>query len=127
MVWRVIGHNPMTVERAREIVIDGINYAAYRETDSSLYDSDKNRMFGSEHYQSSRFAVSPSPWEEGNFEKKMTTLLRWAVHLNGSNIEFVQAVSILKSDDSVLGRIIRRERRNRVVRRALSPLLRLVR
>jgi hypothetical protein len=32
------------------MIIDGINYAAYKETDSSLHDSDKNRLFGSERY-----------------------------------------------------------------------------
>jgi len=31
----------MTSEEARLLIIDGINYAAYKETDSSLYDSDK--------------------------------------------------------------------------------------
>jgi len=30
------------------MIIDGINYAAYKETDSSLHDSDKNRLFGSD-------------------------------------------------------------------------------
>jgi len=33
----------MTLEEARLLIVEGINYAAYRETDSSLYDSDKNR------------------------------------------------------------------------------------
>ena len=42
----------MTAEEARQIVVEGINYAAYKETDSSLYDSDKNRLFGSDHYNS---------------------------------------------------------------------------
>ncbi len=37
----------MTSDEARQLVIDGINYAAYRETDSSLHDSDKNHLFGS--------------------------------------------------------------------------------
>jgi hypothetical protein len=31
----------MTRDEARELVIDGINYAAYRETGSSLHDADK--------------------------------------------------------------------------------------
>jgi len=35
----------VTPDEARELVIDGINYAAYRETDSALHDSDKNRLF----------------------------------------------------------------------------------
>jgi hypothetical protein len=41
----------MTQDEARDLIIEGMNYAAYRETDSSLYDSDKNRLFGSEHLQ----------------------------------------------------------------------------
>jgi len=45
----------MTSDEARDMIIDGINYAAYRETDSSLHDSDKNRLFGSDHYKSGRF------------------------------------------------------------------------
>jgi hypothetical protein len=44
----------MTPDEARQLVIDGMNYAAYRETDFSLHDSDKNRLFGSEHYASGR-------------------------------------------------------------------------
>jgi hypothetical protein len=38
----------MTADEARRLIIEGINYAAYRETDSSLHDADKNRLFGSE-------------------------------------------------------------------------------
>jgi hypothetical protein len=44
----------VTPDEARELVIDGINYAAYRETDSALHDSDKNGLFGSDHYKSDR-------------------------------------------------------------------------
>jgi hypothetical protein len=40
----------MTTDEARDLVIEGINYAAYRETDSSLHDTDKNRLYGSAHY-----------------------------------------------------------------------------
>jgi hypothetical protein len=65
----------MTTDEARQLIIDGINYAAYRETDSSLHDSDKNRLFGSEHYTSGRPVYNPSPWAEGDFEEKMATLL----------------------------------------------------
>jgi hypothetical protein len=50
----------MTLEEARLLIVEGINYAAYKETDSSLYDSDKNRLFGSEHYKSGRHIVNPS-------------------------------------------------------------------
>jgi hypothetical protein len=34
----------MTHDEALELIVDGINYAAYSETDSSLHDSDKNRL-----------------------------------------------------------------------------------
>jgi hypothetical protein len=97
----------MTAEEARQIIVEGINYAAYRETDSSLYDSDKNRLFGSEHYNSGRHVVKPSPWSEGNFEEKMATLLRWANALNASVPTFAQAQAVLEAEDSVVGRVIR--------------------
>ncbi len=58
------------------MIVEGINYAAYRETDSSLHDSDKKRLFGSEHYRSDRDVVKRSPWADGDFEKKMAMLLR---------------------------------------------------
>ena len=58
----------MTPDEARHLVIEGINYAAYHETDFSLHDSDKNRLFGSEHYASGRPVYESSPWAEGNFE-----------------------------------------------------------
>ena len=102
----------MTLEEARRIVVEGINYAAYKETDSSLYDSDKNRLFGSEHYNSGRQVVKPSPWSEGNFEEKMVTLLRWANALNRSDPAFAQAQSLLEDEDSVIGRVIRRAKMN---------------
>jgi hypothetical protein len=100
----------MTPEEARQAVVDGINYAAYKETDSSLYDSDKNRLFGSEHYRSDRVVVKPSPWAEGDFEGKMAVLLRWANALNSSDPAFAEAQSLLEGEDSVIGRVIRRSK-----------------
>jgi hypothetical protein len=52
----------MTLDEARESIISGINYAAYRETDFSLHDSDMNRLFGAEHYKSARPVYEPSAW-----------------------------------------------------------------
>lgn len=101
----------MTTDEARELIIDGINYAAYRETDSSLHDSDKNRLFGSEHYKSDRSIAQPSPWAEGDFEEKMAMLLRWANALNRSVPAFQDAQSLLEGEDSVIGHIIRRAKR----------------
>lgn len=103
-------HYRMTPEEARQAVVDGINYAAYKETDSSLYDSDKNRLFGSEHYRSDRVVVKPSPWAEGDFEGKMAVLLRWANALNSSDPAFAEAQSLLECEDSVIGRVIRRSK-----------------
>jgi len=112
----------MTEDEARQIVIDGINYAAYRETDSSLYDADKNCLFGSEHYNSGRPVYNPSPWAKGNFEAKMATLLVWANMLNRSVPKFAEAQQILKKENSVLGRVIRRAQRRQLWRRALRFL-----
>jgi hypothetical protein len=108
----------MTLDEARQMVIDGMNYAAYRETDSSLYDSDKNRLFGSEHYKSDRPVYEPSPWAEGDFEEKMTTLLVWANGLNRSLPEFAEAQRLLEDEDSIIGRLIQRAR-EQIIKRAL--------
>jgi hypothetical protein len=101
----------MTSDEARHLIIEGIHYAAYRETDSSLYDSDKNRLFGSQHYDSGRLVAKPSPWAEGDFEERMSTLLRWANTLNRSVPSFAEAQQLLKGEDWVIGRVIRRARR----------------
>ena len=55
----------MTVDEAKELLIDRMNYMAYRETDHSLWDSDKNRLFGAEHYVSGRPVLQPSVWGDG--------------------------------------------------------------
>jgi Putative prokaryotic signal transducing protein len=98
----------MTPDEARQMVIDGMDYAAYRETDSSLHDSDKNRLFGSEHYKSGRPVYDPSPWPEGDFEAKMATLLVWANVLNRSLPAFADAQRLLEDEDSIIGRVIQR-------------------
>ena len=100
----------MTSEEARLVVIEGIDYAAYKETDSSLHEADKNRLFGSEHYRSGREVVKPSPWADGDFEEKMAMLLRWANALNRSDPAFAQAQSLLEGEESLIGRVIRRTR-----------------
>ncbi len=98
----------MTADEARELVIEGINYAAYRETDFSLHDADKNRLWGSERYRSGRIVVKPSPWAEGDFEEKMAILLRWANSLNRSVPAFKEAQKTLQDEDSIIGRVVRR-------------------
>jgi hypothetical protein len=100
----------MTLDEARERIIDGLNYAAYHETDYSLYDSDKNRLFGSEHYNSGRPVYRPSPWPEGDFEGKMAALLEMASALDKSDPRFTEAQKLLEAEDSVLGRVIRRRK-----------------
>jgi hypothetical protein len=103
----------MTLDEARQLLIDGINYAAYHETDSSLHDSDKNRLFGSEHFASGRPVYKPSPWAEGDFEEKMATLLVWANVLNRSVPAFTDAQRLLEGEESVIGRVIRRTKHRR--------------
>jgi hypothetical protein len=102
----------MTLEEARLTVVEGINYAAYKETDSSLQDSDKNRLLGCDHYKSGRIVVKPSPWAEGDFEEKMATLLRLANTLNRSVPPFTEAQKLLEDEDSIIGRVIRRSKTN---------------
>src|SRR5437016_13942842 len=99
----------MILEEACQIIVVSTNCAGYKETDSSLHDSDKNRLFGSEHYRSGREVVRPNPWAESDFEEKMTMLLRWANKLNRSNPAFAEAQSLLEGEDSVsvIGRVIR--------------------
>ena len=93
----------MTPGEARQLIIDGINYAAYREKDSSLHDTDKNRLFGSDHYASGRPVCKPSPSAESDFEEKMATLLGWANALNRSVRGFREAQRLLESEESVIG------------------------
>ncbi len=100
----------MTSDQARDVIIEGLNYAAYRETDSSLHDADKNRLWGSEHYNSARHLANPSPWAEGDFEEKMTVLLRWANILNRNVSEFQEAQDLLSREETLIGRLIRRYR-----------------
>jgi hypothetical protein len=85
----------MTSDEARERIIEGPNYAAYHETDYFLYDSDKNRLFGSEHYDSGRLIARRSPWPAGDFEGKMATLLHWTNILNASRPAFAEAQKLL--------------------------------
>jgi hypothetical protein len=98
----------MTLDEARQLLIDGIDCAACRETDSSLHDSDKDRLFGSKHYKSGRPVYRPSPWAGGDFEEKMATQLVWASVLNRSVPAFTDAKKLLEGEESVIGRIIRR-------------------
>ncbi len=98
----------MTSDEAREEIISGIDYAAYRESDFSLHDTDKNRIFGSEYYKSGRPVYDPSHWAEGDFEARMAALLALASVMNRSDPAFAEAQRLLENEDSVIGRIIRK-------------------
>jgi hypothetical protein len=98
----------MIMDAGRHLIIEGINYAAYHETDSSLYDSDKSKLWGSDHYKSGRLVTKPSPWAEDDFEEEMATLLKWANALNKNVPEFEEAKQLLEGEDSIIGRVIRR-------------------
>lgn len=100
----------MSPDKTKETIIDCIDYVAYRETDSSLHDSDKNRLFGSTYYNSGRPVYESSAWAEGDFEEKMATLLHLAGALCKSDASFEEAQQLLQSEDSVLGRVIRRSK-----------------
>jgi hypothetical protein len=105
----------MTDDEAHMMVIEGINYAAYRETGHSLLDSDKNRLFGAEHFKSARPVYEASAWAGEEFEEKMATLLVWANVLNRSVTAFGEAQQLLENEDSVIGRVIRLARQRRSV------------
>jgi hypothetical protein len=109
----------MTPDEAREIIINSMDDAAYHQTESSLHDSDKNRLFGSEHYKSDPPDYTPSPQPEGDFEQKMTTLLVWANALNRSDPTFAEAQQVLEDEDSIIGRLIQRAR-NQINEEALQ-------
>lgn len=99
----------MTEAEAKDLLIEGMNFAAYHETDHSLWDSDKNRLFGEEHYHSGRFVAQPSVWGEGEeFETKMAELLRWAVWLDRSGTRYTTAMELLLAGNHYLNRIIKR-------------------
>ena len=102
---KVLPH--MTLDEARQLVVDGINYAAYHETYFSLHDSDKNCLLGAEHYKSDRPVYDASPWGEGDFEEKMAILLVWANAMNRSVPAFAEAQKLLEDEDSTIGSVIR--------------------
>jgi len=100
----------VTEVQAKELIIDGMNYAAYKETDRSLFVEDKNRLFGAEHFALEPHAFDdgrPSPWGTGEqFESRMADLLRWAVALGSSQGDYQEAFAVLKRGDHYLNRII---------------------
>ncbi len=101
----------MTETEAKELIIDGMNYAAYKETGVSLHDCDKNVLFGSFHYRSGRVTGEPSPWGEGDeFEVRMAELLRWAIQLGATHGNYAEALQVLRHGDHFINAIIKRAR-----------------
>jgi hypothetical protein len=101
-----MGGAQMTPDEARHEVISAIDFAAYRETDFSLHDADKNRLFGSEHYNSGRPVYGPSRWAGGDFEKKMAVLLGMANGFIRPDTALREAQRLLEKEESILGRVI---------------------
>ena len=60
-----------------------------------FYDSDKNRLLGSELYNSGRPVSEPNPWAGSDFEEKMAMLLVWANLLNRAVQEFTEGRDFL--------------------------------
>ena len=97
----------MTVTEAKERLISLMDYIAYREIGTSLYDSDKNRLFGEEHYNSGRPVYSPSPWAGEEFESKMSQLLKAARCYKSTGDQYREAIRHLRfCGGVVLNRII---------------------
>jgi hypothetical protein len=96
----------VTLTEAKEILISAMDYMAYREIGMSLYDGDKNRLFGGEHFNSGRPVYSPSPWEGEDFEKKMAELLGWAMRIPASRPKYKEAIRTVHGTDVVLNKII---------------------
>ena len=102
--WGIV----VTDAEAKELLIDGINYAAYKETEHSLWPSDKNRLFGEPHYEEG-LRDGKSTWGAGeDFESKMATLLRWAVQLGTTKGDYLLAIRQLVTGDHYINQIIRR-------------------
>jgi hypothetical protein len=98
----------MTDTRAKEIIISAMNYIAYAEFDTSLYTSDRNRLFGSDHFVDEPFTAPPerpSPWAGSDSEEKLANVLALASTIN--NPDFDAAIATLLNGDHYLTKIIR--------------------
>ncbi len=103
----------MTDDEARVVVIEGINYAAYRETEHSLRDSDKNRLFwGSIFHRDNRCTKRIRGRERSSREDGDTS--RLGQYSYSVCAQFAAAQLFLENEDSVIGPVIRlaNERRN---------------
>jgi hypothetical protein len=70
----------MTLDEEREEVISGVDYAAYKETDSPLHDAEKNRLFGSEHYKSGRPFANRACRQRGILKIRWQLFCGWPTH-----------------------------------------------
>ena len=97
----------VTVVEAKETLISLIDYVAYREIGTGLYDSDKNLLFGEKHYKSGRPVYSRSPWEGKRFEAKMAMLLKTAKCSKSTAGQYRDAIRHLRfSGGAGLNRVI---------------------
>lgn len=100
----------MTDAEAKELLIASMDYAAYRETDNSLWPSDKKKLFGEYHYPE-KPDDGPSVWGSGEeFEAKMAFFLRWAIKLGTAKGNYKNAIRHLLTGKHYINEIIRRAR-----------------
>jgi hypothetical protein len=103
----------MSDVRAKEIIISAMNRVAYTEFGTSLYTSDRNRLFGSEHFVPEPYTAPPdrpSPWQGEGSEEKLAEVLALASCFKDQ--EFDQAIKTLLAGDHDLNKLIRRAQRN---------------
>ena len=104
----------MTEREAREIIISRMNYMAYSEYGCSLYASDKNRLYGAEHYQLEPNSVpneESSAWAPGGRLEPMLPDLVLAAWISAPSEEkrtFEIAMSVVQLNRDSLGGIVRR-------------------
>jgi len=102
----------VTETEAKELIISQMNYIAYREFDHSLFPSDRDRLFGAEHYQLEPHTFlpdTPSLWAPGqDLEAKMPELLTFAVISSeeGQKNRFRIALDLVRLEDGYLNQVI---------------------
>jgi hypothetical protein len=97
----------MTVNEAKELLISGMNYAAYKETERSLFVDDMNRLFGEPHYPPHSNPSGRSVSSNDDWEQRMAQLLEWAVKLGSRSADYDEAIQTLLAGDHYINRIIR--------------------
>lgn len=109
----------MTLEQAKEVVIDRMNAIAYQEYDFSLFPSDRDRLFGTQHYQLEPHTYLPdypSRWAPGqDLEPKLPELLAYAWSRAESSLDqhFLEALYVVRLSDGFLSDLIAQSERTR--------------